>query len=112
MMTSRPFKVVARGVRIGEAVAVAEGGGSGDGEGDGEGVGEGVAVASRLKLAHLGGCTLTQSLWTPGASPSNGLTRVVKLPFASEFAEPATWSAWSQKSFIDCLARTWPPMTL
>ena len=95
-MTSKPFRVVATGVLLGDAVAVAEGVASGDGDGDGEGLGDGPATASRVKVAQGFGATLAQSLWAPGASPSKGLTLVVKLPFASVVAEPATLLVWSQ----------------
>ncbi len=61
----------------------------------GEGEGVGVAVWS-AKFAYGYGGTFAKSLCTPGLSPSNGFTRVLKLPLASAVAAPATWLAWSQ----------------
>src|SRR5260370_10103706 len=95
-MTSKPFSVApAPGevVVTDDAITVDVGEGDSVGEGDGEGVGAGPLSE---KLAHGLGCTLAHSLCTPGASPENGLPRVLKLPLPSARAEPATLFCVSQ----------------
>jgi hypothetical protein len=94
-ITSKPLSVAPTGVGLGVVVALASGDGDGDSVGVGEGDGE-VAGASMVNVAHGLGCTLAHSLWTPGPSPENGLTRVLKLPLPSAVAEPATLLGWSQ----------------
>jgi hypothetical protein len=118
MITSRPLIVAAAGlglaVSVGPAVAEGVGDSDGDGDSDGEGDGEGVGVAaSSVKLAQGNGATLAHRWWTPGASPENGLTLVVKLPLASAFAPPATLLfGGSQYRVICSLARKAPPFTV
>ncbi|TMD26931.1 MAG: hypothetical protein E6I92_08020 [Chloroflexi bacterium] len=98
-MTSRPlrFDVMRTGVATWPGVSSGDAEGSGDSGGDGVGVGDGMPE-SRAKFAHGFGWTLmlAQSLCTPGASPPKGLTRELKLPFASAVADPATLLGWSQ----------------
>jgi hypothetical protein len=95
-MTSKPFSVAATGVGLLDGDVVATGVGEGEALGVGDGEGD-VVAASREKLAQGFGATLAQSLWTPGASPANGLMwGALKLPFWSALAEPATLFGWSQ----------------
>ena len=90
-MTSNPLSVEV--MREGVAIWLGVSSGETEGKGDSEGVVDDVGVGvgdSRLKNAHGLGRTLAHSLCWPGASPANGLTRVLKLPLASAVAEPAT----------------------
>ena len=80
---------------MGVASVVAAADGEGDSLGEGEADGDACGPA-RAKVAQGLGGTLAQSLCTPGASPENALTRVLKLPPPSAFAEPATLFGWSQ----------------
>src|SRR5690242_20096579 len=94
-ITSKPLRLVLL-MRAGVATSagVEVGGADGSGEGDSSGVGDGEGVAAcSAKLAHGLGSTLAHSLWTPGLSPVYGLIRVLKLPFASAVAAPATCAA-------------------
>jgi hypothetical protein len=87
--------VAGTGVGLGDSVGLGDG--DGDVSGDGEVEGDGDAAAAwRLKVAQGFGATLAHSLWTPGVSPANGMTLVVKLPLASAFDAPATWLIASQ----------------
>src|SRR5436190_17463207 len=106
-MTSNPLRVVL--MRAGVAawgVGVASSVGDGDGWSVGLAEADGVGVADcRAKLAQGFGSTFAHSLCTPGASPLNGLTRVLKLPFASAVAFPAAWAGPSQYRTICWLGR-------
>ncbi|TMF35001.1 MAG: hypothetical protein E6I27_16805 [Chloroflexi bacterium] len=90
-MTSKPLSEVEIRAGVATKAGVSSGEADGDGDSDGVGEGEGDALAAwRVKFAHGLGCTLAQSLCTPGGSPAKGLTRVLKLPLLSAVAEPAT----------------------
>ena len=95
-ITSKPLSVAATGEDDGVSVTVTVGDGEGDSLGVGDGEGD-VGGALMVKLAHGLGCTLAHRWCTPGGSPENGLTlTLLKLPFWSAVAEPATWLATSQ----------------
>ena len=110
-MTSSPLRVVATGVGLGVCSGLAAAVGEGDslGVGDGDGV---VCGAARVKFAQGFGATLAHSLWTPGGSPGNGLTLVMKFPLLSALAPPAILLGWSQYSVICSLGRNAPPFTV
>src|SRR2546426_7448513 len=96
VITLNPLSVVATGDVEGVASVVGMALGEGDSLGVGEGDGE-FCGASMVKFAHGLGATLAHSLWTPGASPANGLMcGALKFPFESAIAEPATLFGWSQ----------------
>src|SRR5262245_38640423 len=97
--TSKPLRFVLTRAGVATWLGVGSGDDDGLGDGDSSGVGEGDGVgvgAWRAKLAHGFGRTLAHSLCTPGLSVAIGLTRVLKLPFASAVAAPATLAAVSQ----------------
>ena len=94
-ITSNPFSVVPTGDEVGDSVMVTVGVGDGDSLGVGEGDGDACGPCS-VKFAHGFGSTLAQRWCTPAESPANGLTRVLKLPPASDVVAPATWPGWSQ----------------
>jgi hypothetical protein len=73
-MTSKPLSVAATGVGLVDWLGPGEGDVDGVDDGDALGDGDGEVVAGcSVKDAHGLGGTLAQSLWTPGASPANGL---------------------------------------
>jgi hypothetical protein len=98
-MTSNPFKVDPPDDVVRAGVAATEVS-EGDGDGDSLGLGEGEGVTCgpwSAKFAQGLGGTLAHRWCTPGGSPENGFTlTLLKLPFWSAVAEPATWFATSQ----------------
>jgi len=87
-LRSPPFTVSATGDALGLGLGDADGVDTGDGEGTAGGVG--VGGPCNVKLAHGPGCTVAHRRWTPGPSPGNGDTTLVKLPLESVVTLVAT----------------------
>jgi hypothetical protein len=86
--------------------------GEAEGEGDSNGVGvagSGVGVACRVKVAHGLGCTLAQSLCTPGLSSARGFKTLVNAPLSSVTRVAAMCVVTSQYRLrLSFLRKLWP----
>lgn len=97
VMTSKPLREVLTRAGVATRVGLVEGAeGLGESSGEGDAEGDGDAVACSAKVAHGFGGTLAHKRCTPGVSPANGLTLLLKLPLASAVALPPTWLGESQ----------------